>query len=191
MSGAWQPGGRAAAPAPLDLVQDFANSVIPEWGRDDLATPAELVTWLQGRGLLGHDARADQGALGRAHALRAALRALAVANAACAAPDDEARRAVDAALRPLPVGLASDGRGLRVVPAAGGVDGALAAIAATAVTASIDGTLERLKACRDEECRWVFYDGSRNRSSSWCSMRVCGGRVKARAARRRRAARTA
>ena len=46
-----------------------------------------------------------------------------------------------------------------------------------------------LKACREETCGWVFYDGSRNRSSSWCSMQVCGGRAKASSYRRRQAAR--
>ena len=25
-------------------------------------------------------------------------------------------------------------------------------------------------------CHWVFYDGSRNRSGAWCSMRICGNR---------------
>ena len=33
------------------------------------------------------------------------------------------------------------------------------------------------------------YDSSRNRSSSWCSMQICGGREKARAYRRKRATR--
>ena len=47
------------------------------------------------------------------------------------------------------------------------------------------GVWERMKACRQETCGWLFYDGSRNRSSSWCSMSICGGREKARAYRRR------
>lgn len=186
MSSPRQPGGRAAAPAPLDLVQDFANTVIPEWERDDLATPAALVAWLRDRGLLGGAVRADEAALRRAHALRAVLRALAVANARHEAPTGDRRAQLDDALRALPVALACGEGGIRVAPGVGGIDGALASIAVIAATASLDGTFPRLKACRDETCRWVFYDGSRNRSSSWCSMRVCGGRVKARAARRRR-----
>jgi predicted RNA-binding Zn ribbon-like protein len=48
-----------------------------------------------------------------------------------------------------------------------------------------------MKACRQETCGWLFYDGSRNRSSSWCSMQICGGREKARAYRRRAAGRPA
>jgi predicted RNA-binding Zn ribbon-like protein len=43
----------------------------------------------------------------------------------------------------------------------------------------LDGTWTRLKACR--ECSWAFYDHSRNGAGNWCSMKVCGGRVKQRA----------
>ena len=32
----FQPAGRAPAPAPLDLLQDFVNTEIPEWAQDDL-----------------------------------------------------------------------------------------------------------------------------------------------------------
>jgi predicted RNA-binding Zn ribbon-like protein len=47
-------------------------------------------------------------------------------------------------------------------------------------------TWDRLKACRLDDCQWVFYDHSKNRSRTWCSMRVCGNRAKARAYRERR-----
>ena len=43
-----------------------------------------------------------------------------------------------------------------------------------------DGTFARLKACREHTCEWAFYDHSRNRSATWCSMEVCGNRAKAR-----------
>jgi len=36
----------------------------------------------------------------------------------------------------------------------------------------------RLKACRGEDCRWVFLDGSRNTSRRWCDMANCGNRAK-------------
>jgi predicted RNA-binding Zn ribbon-like protein len=54
----------------------------------------------------------------------------------------------------------------------------LAAIVAIVAQARAGGQWERLKACRQETCGWLFYDGSRNRSSNWCSMQVCGGREK-------------
>ncbi|MFI6043666.1 CGNR zinc finger domain-containing protein [Nocardia sp. NPDC051321] len=49
------------------------------------------------------------------------------------------------------------------------------------------GTWPRLKACREPSCRWAFYDHSRNHGRTWCSMNVCGNRVKVRASQRRRA----
>ncbi len=55
-----------------------------------------------------------------------------------------------------------------------------------AVGAASEGTWRRLKACRNEGCRWAFYDGSKNRSGSWCTMDVCGSRAKMRAYRRRK-----
>jgi predicted RNA-binding Zn ribbon-like protein len=40
--------------------------------------------------------------------------------------------------------------------------------------------LDRLRACGSETCRWLFLDTSKNHSRRWCSMRVCGNRMKAR-----------
>jgi predicted RNA-binding Zn ribbon-like protein len=36
----------------------------------------------------------------------------------------------------------------------------------------------RVKACRGDDCRWVFVDGSRNSSRRWCAMANCGNRAK-------------
>ena len=65
-------------------------------------------------------------------------------------------------------------------------DDALGRIVAVAVTAMLDGTWPRLKVCRN--CGWSFYDYSKNRSASWCSMQLCGNRAKTRAYRKRRLA---
>src|SRR6266550_8411843 len=83
-----------------------------------------------------------------------------------------------------------DERGaVRLEAYAHGVDAALGQIVAVAHGAMFDGSWSRLKACRN--CRWVFHDYSRNRSASWCSMLLCGGRHKTRAYRRRLKARQA
>jgi predicted RNA-binding Zn ribbon-like protein len=52
----------------------------------------------------------------------------------------------------------------------------------------LDGSWPRLKACPRDVCGWAFYDRSSNASATWCSMAVCGGRVKAGAYYRRRRA---
>lgn len=44
----------------------------------------------------------------------------------------------------------------------------------------------RLKACRGDDCRWVFVDNSRNTSRRWCDMAGCGSRAKAASFRVRR-----
>jgi predicted RNA-binding Zn ribbon-like protein len=57
--------------------------------------------------------------------------------------------------------------------------------------ARADGSFARLKACPHKACGWAFYDISRNRSSQWCSMRICGNRTKGEVFRRRRTRRAA
>jgi predicted RNA-binding Zn ribbon-like protein len=41
-------------------------------------------------------------------------------------------------------------------------------------------TVDRLRACDNPECRWLFLDTSKNHTKRWCDMRLCGNRMKAR-----------
>ncbi|MBC3984310.1 CGNR zinc finger domain-containing protein [Streptomyces sp. AC536] len=56
----------------------------------------------------------------------------------------------------------------------------------------LEGRWKRLRSCPD--CKWVFYDQSRNNSRTWCSMyagstgRACGSIAKVRRARGRQSA---
>lgn len=38
----------------------------------------------------------------------------------------------------------------------------------------------RLRSCELDECRWLFFDTSKNKSRRWCDMKTCGNVVKAR-----------
>jgi predicted RNA-binding Zn ribbon-like protein len=181
-----QPGGRAPAPEPLVLVQDFVNTEVPDWHQDDIATPDALAAWLRDRGLIGGDDDVDADAFVAARALRAAVRELALANTLGVAPGVERREAIDAALGAFPLVVRAGIDGVGVAPAGAGAWRGLGALVAVIAAARAAGTWDRLKACRQETCGWLFYDVSRNRSSSWCSMQVCGGREKSRAYRRRR-----
>jgi len=187
--GSFQPGGRAPAPEPLDLVQDFVNTEVADWNQDDIGTPAALATWLGERGLIRDGDTVDGEVFVAARALRAALRELALANTVGVPPGEEQRVAIDAALGAFPLVVRAGVDGPGVAPGGSGAWRGLAAIVAVVATARAAGTWERLKACRQETCGWLFYDVSRNRSSSWCSMQICGGREKSRAYRRRRAGR--
>ncbi len=73
-------------------------------------------------------------------------------------------------------------------PAASGVAGALSQLLAIVFSAMADGTWARLKACRNEVCRYVFYDYSKNRTGRWCTMAICGHRLKTRTYRQRQRA---
>jgi predicted RNA-binding Zn ribbon-like protein len=185
VSDGFQPGGRPAAPAPLDLVQDFVNTEIPDWNRDDVGSPEALATWLRERGLIEPHDDVGPSDFVAARTLRAALRELALANTLGHALLPERQVAVDRALGAFPLALRVGADGPAVGPGGSGAARGLAAIVAVVAAARTGGVWERLKACRQETCGWLFYDSSRNRSSNWCSMQVCGGREKARAYRRR------
>jgi predicted RNA-binding Zn ribbon-like protein len=183
----FQPAGRAPAPPPLDLVQDFVNTEIPEWQQDDIADPASLADWLRRRGLLAADEDVASEAFVRARTLRTGLRELARRNTMGGAPGTALVERLGDVLRPLSLAIRLDAEGrLVVAPRGSGTDRALAALVAVVLEAQRDGTWSRVKACRKESCGWVFYDASRNRSSSWCAMTICGNRVKTAAYRRRR-----
>jgi predicted RNA-binding Zn ribbon-like protein len=180
-----EPGGRAPAPGRLRLVQRFVNTNDVEGGRDRLATPDAAAAWFAEA--LDADVRLTPVSLGRAVAFREALRALLLEHNGIPAPP-EARAELDsaAARARLTATFAEPGADL-VATAADPLDRALGTLIAAIVSADERGTFSRLKACRHDACRWAFYDHSKNRSGTWCTMAICGNRVKTRAyaARRR------
>ena len=179
------PGEREAAPGRLRLVQQFTNTVDHEHGREMLSDDASLRAVLHRLGLLAADAPVRPGDLERAHAVRAALRSLALANNGGGA-DPGARAALEAAADAGRLTVRFDGGETRLEGLEPGVPGALATLAGIVHTAVADGTWPRLKACQRDVCQWLFYDRSRNRSARWCQMAVCGNRTKTRAYRTRR-----
>lgn len=42
------------------------------------------------------------------------------------------------------------------------------------------GDMQRLCACANPACRWLFLDTSKNHTRRWCDMKICGNRMKAR-----------
>ena len=183
-----QPGDRPPAPGELALVQAFLNSywdLEEDFGADLLATPEALRRWLLARGLITSDARVTARDRAAAVAVRDGLRALLIANNG-EALDSEAVAALDREARAAPVAVELAAGEPAFVPLPGRLDGALSAILSIVARSMLDGSWPRMKACRDDHCRWAFYDHSRNAASSWCSMSVCGGRAKQRAYYRRR-----
>ncbi|PRY43352.1 CGNR zinc finger protein [Umezawaea tangerina] len=62
---------------------------------------------------------------------------------------------------------------------------ALQAVLAAAARVALLGSWDRFKICQAETCQSAFFDRSRNRSRTWCSMQICGNREKARLWRER------
>jgi predicted RNA-binding Zn ribbon-like protein len=176
-------------PHHLQLVADYVNTLDFERDSDEIATPAALAVWLRERGLLD-DPTVRLGATHhvRAIELREGLRAALLAHNG-GRHDPDAIRELDLTARrgQLSVQFAVDGA-IRFEPRVGGFAGALAQLLVPVAQAVADGTWERLKACRADDCRWAFYDQSRNRSARWCDMAVCGNRTKVRAYRIKRGA---
>lgn len=164
-----------AAPQPLRLVQELVNTRDEEHDREWLGTQAALQDWLRGRRLPAEGAELD-----RVLGVREALRSLLIANNERTAPPPDALETLNAQAEKSPLAVRfDDGATLEAADAVG-------AILAAAHSAIVEGTWLRLKACRN--CHWAFYDESKNRSATWCSMQLCGNRLKTRRFRTRHTA---
>jgi len=174
-----------AAPGDLELIRQFVNTFDVEDGTDELADPHALGSWLAQRDLIAADDALAAHDLTRARRVREALRGLLLANNGVPL-DPAALDAINEASANAELLARFDRSGAAALaPARGGLDGALARLLAIAVEAMRDGTWPRLKACAEDACEAAFYDWSRNRSGTWCSMSVCGNRAKARTYRSR------
>jgi predicted RNA-binding Zn ribbon-like protein len=174
-----------AAPSPLRLIQEFVNTVDQEHGREWLPTAGALRDWLVERDLLAPGSRVRRVDHARALAFRAALRELLVAKEH--EVDQKSLETLEEAAGAAAMTLDIDPDGAKLVCEARGVAGALGRLLIVFFQTSCDGSWHRLKACPN--CKWAFYDYSKNRSATWCSMRLCGNRTKTRSYYRRRRAR--
>jgi predicted RNA-binding Zn ribbon-like protein len=174
------------APGTLDTVRRFVNTFDVEKGDEQLGSGAQLAVWLAANGLAADGLTPGAVELRHAHELREALRAALVANNDGTAVPDADRATLDGAARRARIELRFDrAAGPELRPRAAGVDGALGRLLEIVHRSVADGTWKRLKACRNHDCAWAFYDHTRNRSGTWCNMEVCGNRAKARAFRSR------
>jgi hypothetical protein len=155
---------------PADLIVRFLNTLDVDEPSDALDTLDGWTAWLAAQGLDGCFGPQDLAALERARELRGDLRALARGE------QHAQGRQVD-----IQVALTADGQVELSAPTAAGL------LAAAAAKVAIESRIDRIKICPADDCRWAFYDTSRNRSRQWCSMEVCGNRAKARKHRQRNA----
>src|SRR3954449_6846144 len=175
-----------AAPAELDYIRQFVNTLDLETLEDKIAEPDGAAAWFTDRGLLTEGEDLTAADVRQAQAMREALRKLLLAHNG-APLDAAAVDAVNNAAKSSELVVRFDEHGhAELAPVRPGIDGALGRLIAIVNRAMSEGNWERLKACPEDKCEWAFYDWSKNRSATWCDMATCGNRAKARAYRRRR-----
>jgi predicted RNA-binding Zn ribbon-like protein len=168
---------------PLLVVQSFVNTWEGDSGVDLLADPDAGPRWLEEAGLVlgpGVD-------LAQAREVRENVRALLVQNSGGPTPEPGDLRALRALadrahLRPVVL----DGGDVDLRPEEGSRPSMADTLLLIIRDAQRDGTWERLKACRNPDCRWAYYDRSHASRGAWCDMAVCGNRIKNRNLRSRR-----
>jgi predicted RNA-binding Zn ribbon-like protein len=171
---------RETASGDIGLIQAFVNTVDLQDGPERLADPNTLQAWLVANGLLGGSHPVDASDLKHAIALREAIRGAIGPNSGFPVyPVDIATLNGAATASGLRMRFGADGKP-RMEPETQGVVGAMGRIVAILYAAMEDPSWTRLKLCRSQQCRWAFYDRSKNRSSRWCTMATCGNREKAR-----------
>ena len=171
-------------PPALHMVESFAHSADAESGADDFDSTARFGRWLAAHGYASA-AEPDEDQLAFAVGFRAALWVELMAHHGGGDPDESARAELDdyaasVALRAVfgdgPACLAGIGEGFERMM--GDVVGEM-------VVAEREGSWRRLKICREDTCRAVYFDRSKNSSKTWCSMAICGNRNKTRSYRGR------
>jgi predicted RNA-binding Zn ribbon-like protein len=170
----------------LETALDFVNTLELERGEpvDHLSTTTAALDWFQEHGLI-HDipeGATDDATLRRIRRTRAALRELADATYEGRPPRERAVDDVNRALRArdvIQLVVRQDGLGVDHRHVGDPLDRALAELADPIVREITSGHPERLRACADTSCRWIFYDDSRTGRRRWCDMASCGNRAKA------------
>jgi predicted RNA-binding Zn ribbon-like protein len=177
----------------LDLTTtiEFMNTAELDHGIsvDHLDSTLAALDWLQAWADLDPaDVSGSAPVLARVVRARAAFRELWDAVVEHRRPDEGAVREINRVLRhrtQLEVETGIDDRGLAVYRlsrrfAGDPVDCALAELAEPLAQAlGSPESIDRIRTCANDECRWVFFDASRTHRKRWCDMASCGNRAKA------------
>jgi hypothetical protein len=167
----------------LRVIEDFLNTVdertFTRHGEshvpgERLTSPQALTDWLAVRDLTPGGTPLGMTDVEATIALRTALRQALVADAEATST-----------LRDYPLRLEPDASGGLHIAGASGRSW-LDAIVETVANSVAKGDWPRVRLCAAPDCRWAFYDVSRNGRGRWCAMEICGNRQKTRTYRERR-----
>jgi predicted RNA-binding Zn ribbon-like protein len=179
------------------LCLDFANTVSSRsdgLGREYLTSYDDLLTWSVYAGVVGESKAANlrrwaaahpeeaRSVLQRGVALRETIYGLFAAVADGRDPQQELLSGLNAAVRDIyaRLELSPSAEGFAWTWVRGEVEPEqmLWPVVRSAAELLTCTDLGRVRKCGREGCDWLFVDMSKNQSRRWCSMEVCGSRVK-------------
>lgn len=166
----------------LEILRGFLNTVDVEGGTDELGTVESAKAWFAGLGWLDDGAVLSPEDVEDIRRLRTTLRSMALDNAG---HNDTGDSPIEIGGRGLLVVEIVDGEP-RLVAVGSGADRLLGRLLALLYEEAKSGSWPRLKICGNEECRWAYYDRSKNSSRRWCSSEGCGNLIAARNYRARK-----
>jgi predicted RNA-binding Zn ribbon-like protein len=184
-----------------DLCLDYVNTV-DTWQRTDrvdyLSDYQALVAWAARAGALPTsqaERLLDGAATRHPQAHRVHVRAVALRDALFHVLVPGKRRTAESWLEIVNEELESAMRALRLRPAQSGyelvstsgdeLDQMLWPVLRAATQLATSPGLERVRSCPGEDCGWLFLDTSKAGRRRWCSMAICGNRMKTRRHRAR------
>jgi predicted RNA-binding Zn ribbon-like protein len=156
----------------------FCNTVALPDAADRLGDAAGLAAWSSRAGFPLAETP-DAGTLAAMLTLREILRQIFAALATSLAPDQAALDRLAASAPPLRL-VWNDAEN-RAESGAGESDPLLRlrqAIIADAIDLVRGGDVIRIKQCPADDCRWFFFDTSKNGKRRWCAMSDCGVKAK-------------
>jgi len=168
------------APEPLIAIQGLLNTHDYERDEELIGDAASARVWLAGADLIEEEATVSDEEVRDLIELRKILRRILESRTKGDEVDPGLYRDLQLLANKYPAGYDVSDRGevtlcLKPVETAGELIGQLVGIVGIAQE---NDWWERLKICADDDCRWAFYDASKNRGGTWCRMEVCGNRNK-------------
>lgn len=167
------------APAPLIAVQSLVNTYSWDDQVELMGDSDDARTWLVSAGLLDPEARVSDSEHQTLIEFREALREILESHhTGEKAPDATRTLARLSDEHKVAYEVSKEGEvGLNLEPA-GDVSRLIGQTLGIIHQAQNLDQWRRLNICAAEDCRWAFYDNSKNRGGTWCRMEVCGNRTK-------------
>jgi predicted RNA-binding Zn ribbon-like protein len=163
----------------ITVILSFLNTLNLPSGRDVFRDPVTMSDWLRQRGVTEEPSLP---AVSLAVEVREAVRDLLLSPGEASPAALEVLTRASGSIR---LGLQHEAGTVSLRPAGDGMERAIAEFLLSVHTVMADGGWQRIGICRNPECRWAFFDRSRNRTRMWCAMTECGNKMKARRFRRR------